>query len=78
MALSAIASQQAAPTEDMHNRINQLLDYMATHPDAKIQYRASNMVLNLHSDASSLSALNICSHAGGYFFSSAVFSVMVL
>ncbi len=36
MALSAIASQQAAPTEDKHNHPNQFLDYMATHPDSKI------------------------------------------
>jgi hypothetical protein len=34
MALSAIASQQATPTEDTHNCINLFLDYMATHPDA--------------------------------------------
>jgi hypothetical protein len=68
MALSAIASQQAAPTEDPHNRVNQFLDYMATHPDAKIQYPASNMVLNVHSDAFYLSAPNACSHASGNFF----------
>jgi hypothetical protein len=68
MALSAIASQQALPTEDMHNRVNQFLDYMATHPDAKIQYCASDMVLNVHSDASYLSAPNAQSCAGGYFF----------
>jgi hypothetical protein len=35
MALSAKTSQQALPTEDMCNNANQLLDYMATHPDAK-------------------------------------------
>jgi hypothetical protein len=68
MALSAITSQQALPTEDMHNCVNQFLDYMATHPDTKIQYRASNMVLNVHSDALYLSAPNAQSHAGGYFF----------
>jgi hypothetical protein len=36
MALSAIASQQSAPTEQMRDRVHQFLDYMATHPDAKI------------------------------------------
>ncbi len=51
MALLAITSQQALPTEDTRNQINQFLDYMATHPDAKIQHRAYNMVLNVHSDA---------------------------
>jgi hypothetical protein len=68
MALSAIASQQALPTEDTRNHITQFLDYMATHPDAKIRYRASNMVLNVHSDASYLSAPHAQSRAGGYFF----------
>jgi hypothetical protein len=68
MALSAFASQQALPTEDMCNCVNQFLDYMATHPDAKIQYCASNMVLNVHSNASCLSAPHAQSCAGGYFF----------
>jgi hypothetical protein len=41
---------------------------MWTHPDAKICYRASDMILNIHSDASYLSAPCACSCAGGYFF----------
>ncbi len=68
MALSAITSQQALPTKDTNNHVNQFLDYMATHPGAKIQYCASDMVLNVHSNASYLSALNVQSCAGGYFF----------
>jgi len=68
MALSAIASQQCAPTEQTRDRVHQFLDYMATHPDTKICYRASDMVLNVHSDASYLSAPKACSRADGYFF----------
>jgi hypothetical protein len=68
MALNAIASQQAAPTEDTHNHLNQFLDYMATHPDAKIQYCASSMIRNGHSNASYHSAPDACSHAGDNFF----------
>jgi hypothetical protein len=68
MALLAIASQQSAPTELTRDCVNQFLDYMATHPDAKICYQASDMVLNVHSDASYLSASNARSRAGGYFF----------
>ena len=49
-------------------RARHLLDYMATHPDAKIRYKASDMVLNVHSDASYLSAPKARSRAGGYFF----------
>jgi hypothetical protein len=49
-------------------RVNQFLDYMWTHPDAIIWYRASDMILNVHSDASYLSAPRARSRAGGYFF----------
>jgi hypothetical protein len=52
MALSDIATQQAAPTENTKKRANNFLDYMCTHPDV---YRASDMILNVHSDASYLS-----------------------
>jgi hypothetical protein len=68
MALSAIAAQQSAPTEETLVRVNQFLDYMWTHPDAKIRYRTSDMILNVHSDASYLSAPKARSRAGGYFF----------
>ncbi len=68
MALSAIAAQQSAPTEETLACVNQFLDYMWTHPDAKIRYRASDMILNVHSDASYISAPKARSHAGGYFF----------
>jgi hypothetical protein len=68
MALSKIATQESAPTENTKKRVDQFLDYMWTHPDATIQYRASDMILNVHSDASYLSAPRACSRAGGYFF----------
>jgi hypothetical protein len=68
MALSDIATQQAAPTENTKKRVNQFLDYMWTHLDAKICYRASDMILKVHSNASYLSAPCACSRAGGYFF----------
>jgi hypothetical protein len=41
---------------------------MATHPDAKLQYCASDMVLNVHSNALYLSAPHAQSCTGGYFF----------
>ncbi len=49
-------------------RVDQFLDYMWTHPDAIIWCCASDMILNVHSDASYLSAPKACSRAGGYFF----------
>jgi hypothetical protein len=47
---------------------NQLLDYLATHPDATIRYHASNMILHIHSDALYLSVSNARSRLGGLFF----------
>jgi hypothetical protein len=41
---------------------------MWTHPDVKKRNRASDMILNVHSVASYLSAPCACSHAGSYFF----------
>jgi hypothetical protein len=63
-----MASKQAAPTESIMKCVNQFLDYMRTHPDAIIQYHASDMIHNIYSDALYLSAPKVCSHAGGYFF----------
>ena len=41
---------------------------MATNPEAKIRYYASDMVLNVHSDPSYLTAPKARSRAGGIFF----------
>ena len=50
-------------------RVCQLLDFMANHPDTKIKLCASDMILNVHSEASYLSASKCKSRAGGYFSS---------
>jgi hypothetical protein len=68
MALLDIATQKAAPTENTKKQVNQFLYYMWMHPDAIIRYRASDMILNVHSDASYLSAPRARSRAGGYIF----------
>ena len=51
-ALGTIATQQSVPTENTMHKVNQFIDYAATHPDAVITYRASNMILPAHSGAS--------------------------
>jgi hypothetical protein len=51
----------------MQAATNQLLDYLATHPDATIRYHASDMILHIHSDASYLSVSNARSRLGGLF-----------
>ena len=68
MALSQLGSEQAAATEKTLADADHFLDYLATHPHAKIRYHASDMILNNHSDASYLSASRGRSRAGGHFF----------
>ncbi len=68
MALSTIASKQAKGTENTMTKTKQLLDYLATHPDATVCFHASDMILNIHSNASYLSAANAHSRACGHFF----------
>jgi hypothetical protein len=70
MALGSLATQQANPTTNTKKLVHQFLDYAATHPDAIITYKASNMVLAGHSNASYLSETNARSQAGGHFFMS--------
>jgi hypothetical protein len=66
--LNDISTEQTQATEKTQAATNQLLDYLATHPDATIRYHASDMILHIHSDASYLSVSNARSHLGGLFF----------
>ena len=68
VALSAIASEQASPTEATLEKVKYFLDYAATHPDAILTYKKSAMVLAVHSDASYLTEPKARSRAGGHFF----------
>jgi hypothetical protein len=68
MPLNDIATEQTKATEKTQAATNQLLDYMATHPDATIIHHASDMILHIHSDASYLSVSNARSRLGGLFF----------
>jgi hypothetical protein len=67
-ALGLLASHQALPTQTTMTRVRQLLDYAASNPDAVVTYRASDMILAAHSDASYLSKTKARSRAGGHFF----------
>ena len=68
LAHNDIATQKAKPAESTMKEVHQLLGYMATHPKAIIRFHASDMILNIHSDASYCSAVRGCSREGGYFF----------
>jgi hypothetical protein len=56
-------TQATAATED---KVIRLLNYCATHLEAKLRYHASDMILNIHSDASYLSEREAKSRAGGF------------
>ncbi len=68
MALSTTAMLQVHPTEHMMACCVQMLDYLATHADAKIIFYASDMIMNIHSDASFLLESKAHSRACGHFF----------
>jgi hypothetical protein len=66
--ISSIAAQQANCTWAVADACHQLLNYVATHPNAGIQYKACNMVLSVHTDASYLSKPGGKSRAAGHFY----------
>jgi hypothetical protein len=68
MALSTIAIEQMSATEKTMSKCVQLLDYLAHNADAKIRFYASDMVMNIHSDASYLSEGRARSRTCGHFF----------
>ena len=68
VALSTLAAKQNKPTLQTKKKIIQLLDYCATHPDARVTYRASDMVLHVHSNAGYNSEPGARSRAGGHLF----------
>jgi hypothetical protein len=68
MPINDIATEQTKATEKTQAATNQMLDYLATHPDATIRYHTSDMILHIHSDASYLSVSNARSRLGGLFF----------
>jgi hypothetical protein len=55
MLLNDIETEQKTATEKTKTAAGQLLDYLATQPDAKIRFHVSDMILHIHSDASYLS-----------------------
>jgi hypothetical protein len=67
MALSTITSKQAKGTQQTMAKTKQSLDYLATHPNATVRFHASDMILNIHLDASYLSEANAHSRACGNF-----------
>jgi hypothetical protein len=68
MHINVLASEQTKATSDTADKVIKLLNYCTTHPETKIQYHASDMILYIHSDASYLSEREAKSRAGGLFY----------
>jgi hypothetical protein len=68
VALGTLASAQTHGTQSTMKAATHLLNYAATHPNATLRYHASDMLLEIHSDASYLSAPKARSRAGGLHF----------
>jgi hypothetical protein len=67
-ALSSIATEQAAPTAKTMTNVKQLFDYVSTQEEAIITYKASDMILSIHSDAGYCNKKKARSQAGGHFY----------
>jgi hypothetical protein len=68
MTINVLESEQTQATTDTEDTVIKLLNYCTTHPETKLRYHASDMVLNIHSDASYLSERQAKSRAGGLFY----------
>ena len=64
--LATEQSQQA--TKTTMEKLSQLLNYCAAHPDATVRFTASDMIRAVESDALYLSVVKGRSRAAGYFF----------
>jgi hypothetical protein len=54
-ALGTIAIEQTKATQRTRDQSIQLLDYLASNQDAKVRFHASDIVMKIHLEASSLS-----------------------
>jgi hypothetical protein len=68
MALSSISIEQTIATKKTMGRCTQLLDYLATNATAKVRFHRSDMIMNVHSDASYLLESKARSRTCGHFF----------
>lgn len=68
VALGSLAAAQSKGTQATAKACTHLLNYCATHPHAVVRYKASAMVLHVHSDASYLSEPQARSRVGGIHY----------
>jgi hypothetical protein len=68
MPINVLASEQSRATADTADKVIKLLNYCNTHPETKIRYHESDMIIYIHSDASYISEREAKSRAGGLFY----------
>jgi hypothetical protein len=66
--INLLASEQTKATSDTVDKVIKVLNYCNTHPETKIRYHASDMILYIHIDASYLSEREAKIRAGGFFY----------
>jgi hypothetical protein len=66
--INVLASEQSKATTYTADKVIKVLNYCNTHPETKIRYHASDMILYINSDASYLSKRESKSRAGGFFY----------
>lgn len=67
MGFNTISSQQENSTARTAELVTHFLNYCATYPNSILTFDASDMIFNIHKDASFLSNTKTKSRAGGYF-----------
>ena len=67
-ALNEIAMSQAKPTELTRKKVQWLMDFVTTYPNAKIRFYKSDMILYVDSDAAYLVLPNAQSRFAGHFY----------
>ena len=68
VAINNLVAAQSKGNEEMIKALVHLLNYTATHLDAKIRYHRSSMILHIHSDRSYLSIDKARNRAGSHYF----------
>jgi hypothetical protein len=68
MPVNVLASEQKRATADTADKIIKMLNNCTTYLEATLRYHASDMILNINSDASYLSERETKSRAGGLFY----------
>jgi len=67
-AVSMIRVEQSKATEGTKQKMNQMMNYLATNPNTTVIFCASDMILKIHSECSYITALNARSKAGDQFY----------